>query len=105
MREKDLEVHCRSLKPASLVLFRELKQSELFEGLGLWDSTISATPALCTVTKSFRNATLQCLFNIPNFNEYFIGGQYLKELQPNGRVAEQYAKLASNVCGESSNKN
>jgi ubiquitin C-terminal hydrolase len=41
------------------------------------------------------NATLQCLFNLPDFNEYFITGQYRSELKSTGRVADAYAKLVA----------
>lgn len=45
----------------------------------------------------YRNSTLQCLFNLPTFNNYFLEDKYLKELQSSGRVATAYAKLIKSI--------
>jgi ubiquitin C-terminal hydrolase len=45
----------------------------------------------------FRNSALQCLFNLPNFNNYFLNGKYLQDLRSNSRVADAYAKLVNLV--------
>ena len=41
-----------------------------------------------------RNSTLQCLFNLRGFTEYFLKGSYDKDLQTKHKgVAEQFASL------------
>lgn len=47
--------------------------------------------------RSRRNSTLQCLFNLPDFNEYFTSGKYRNELKSTGRVADAYGKLVTLV--------
>lgn len=44
-----------------------------------------------------RNSTLQCLLNLPLFNNYFLEDRHLKEMQSNARVAVAYAKLIKSV--------
>jgi hypothetical protein len=40
-----------------------------------------------------RNSILQCLFNLPAFNSYFLNGKYQIDGKGFYRVAEAYAKL------------
>ena len=53
-------------------------------------------------SRSFRNATLQCLLNLPGFNEYFIAKKHQGELNGNGRVAQAYARLVQAIQNGSS---
>ena len=40
---------------------------------------------------------MQCLLNLPQFNNYFLEDRYLKEVQSNGRVTMAYAKLIKTI--------
>ncbi|CAD8150879.1 unnamed protein product [Paramecium octaurelia] len=46
----------------------------------------------------FMNSVLQCLLNLPAFNEHFLNGDYLKDLNSkNSSVPNEYSKLVSTV--------
>lgn len=42
------------------------------------------------------------MFNLPNFNDYFITGRYRGELKSTGRVADAYGKLVSLIRSSNS---
>ncbi|KRX04164.1 hypothetical protein PPERSA_11288 [Pseudocohnilembus persalinus] len=51
----------------------------------------------------FMNSALQCLFNLPEFNDYFLQDKYVKDLRSNNKeIAKQYAKLLKNIRGSGS---
>ncbi|CAD8067833.1 unnamed protein product [Paramecium sonneborni] len=46
----------------------------------------------------FMNSVLQCLLNIPAFNEHFLNGDYLKDLNSkNSSVPNEYSKLVATI--------
>lgn len=45
----------------------------------------------------FSNSTLQCLFNLPAFNTYFLSGKYQNDMRGYCKVADSYAKLLNLV--------
>jgi hypothetical protein len=42
------------------------------------------------------------MFNLPEFNEYFLNGKYLSEMKSSGRVAEAYASTIKTIRSSSS---
>lgn len=50
----------------------------------------------------FRNSILQCLFNLPEFNEYFLDDDYVNEMKNGGRVAQAYARTVKMMRSSSS---
>ena len=49
-----------------------------------------------------RNSILQCMLNLPKFNEYFLNNQHHKEMTSSSRVAIAYGKLVQLIRSSTS---
>ena len=52
----------------------------------------------------YRNSTLQCLFNTPQFSDFFLDGEYTNQVNSKNEkgVAEEFARLLKRVRGPKS---
>jgi ubiquitin C-terminal hydrolase len=49
-----------------------------------------------------RNSILQCMLNLPKFNDYFLQNMHTRELNSSGRVATSYGRLVQLIRSSTS---